>query len=92
VLISDLFEGGVQQELLVRARELVGSGVQFVVLLALSDDGAPAYDKELAARMSARGAPAFACTADLFPQLMAAAIKKEDLALWAADHDVVVKG
>jgi Na+-transporting methylmalonyl-CoA/oxaloacetate decarboxylase beta subunit len=28
--------------------------------------------------------PAFACTPDLFPDLMAAAIRKQDLNAWAA--------
>ena len=41
VLISDLYEGGVESGLLRRASELVESGVQFITLLALSDEGAP---------------------------------------------------
>ena len=44
VLISDLYEGGAQAEMLKRAAALAGSGVQMVALLALSDDGAPSYD------------------------------------------------
>jgi len=89
VLISDLYEGGVEAELLTRTRNLVESGVHFITLLALSDQGAPWYDQQLAGKMSALGAPAFACTPDLFPDLMAAAIKKEDIALWAAQRDIV---
>jgi len=90
VLISDLYEGGVEKELLSRTRDLIESGVQFITLLALSDEGAPSYDKQLAAKMTALGAPAFACSPDLFPELMAAAIKKEDIPLWAAGRDIVV--
>ena len=41
VLISDLIEGGVEKNLLQRTNELVQSGVQFITLLALSDEGAP---------------------------------------------------
>ena len=89
VLISDLYEGGVEAELLTRTRDMVASGVKFITLLALSDEGAPWYDKQLAQKMSSLGAPAFACTPDLFPDLMAAAIKKEDIALWAAQRDIV---
>lgn len=92
VLISDLYEGGVAQELLSRTRMLIRSGVQFIVLLALSDDGAPIYDNHLAAQMTALGAPAFACTPDQFPALMAAAIKKEDIGMWAATEEIVVVG
>ena len=84
VLISDLYEGGVEAGLLAQARTLVAAGVQVVALLALSDEGAPAYDRALAARLAGLGVPAFACTPDLFPDLMAAAIRKQDLAAWAA--------
>ena len=92
VLISDLIEGGVEDQLLHRTAEIIGSGVSMVCLLALSDDGAPCYDESLAAKMSALGAPAFACTPDLFPDLMATAIQKRDIPTWAARHDIVVRG
>lgn len=84
VLISDLYEGGVEANLLRRAQELVEAGVQFIALLALSDEGAPSYDRELAARLAALGVPSFACTPDAFPGLMAAAIRREDVNAWAA--------
>jgi hypothetical protein len=90
VLISDLFEGGVAGELLRRVRELVASGVTVVVLLALSDSGAPAYDHELAARLSDLGAPAFACTPDRFPDLLAAALRRDDVAAWAEGAGMAV--
>jgi hypothetical protein len=89
VLISDLYEGGVEQNLLQRASELVQSGVQVITLLALSDEGAPAYDHQLAAKLAALGVPSFACTPDLFPGLMAAAIRREDVGLWAAQQGIV---
>jgi hypothetical protein len=89
VLITDLYEGGNAPEMLKRAAALVGSGVQIVCLLALNDDGAPSYDTRNAAALASLGVPAFACTPDLFPDLMAAAISRQDLALWAARHDIV---
>lgn len=89
VLISDLYEGGVEKNLLQRASELVQSGVQLITLLALSDEGAPAYDHHLAAKLAALGVPSFACTPDQFPGLMAAAIRREDVGLWAAQQGVV---
>ncbi|HEY5760447.1 MAG TPA: VWA domain-containing protein [Steroidobacter sp.] len=79
VLISDLFEGGVETEFMRRATNMVASGMQFVTLLALSDEGAPAYNAELAGRLATLGVPAFACTPDKFPALMAAAIERRDL-------------
>jgi hypothetical protein len=33
--------------------------------------------------------PAFACTPDLFPDLMAAAIERRDIGQWAAANDIV---
>jgi Mg-chelatase subunit ChlD len=89
VLISDLYEGGVEANLLRRAMELVDSGVQFITLLALSDEGAPAYDHGLAAKLAALGVPSFACTPDAFPGLMAAAIRRDDISSWAATQGIV---
>lgn len=79
VLISDLYEGGIRDEMLKRVAAMQASGVRFVTLLALSDEGAPAYDREHAAALAALGAPAFACTPELFPEVMAAAIEKRPL-------------
>jgi len=88
VLISDLFEGGDADDMLKRAAALVHSGVTVVCLLALSDRGAPSYDQRHAAAFAALGVPSFACTPDLFPDLMAAAIHRRDLTAWAAQHDI----
>ena len=89
VLITDLYEGGNTQEMLRRAGEIVANGAQVVCLLALSDKGAPSFDQRNAAALAAMGIPSFACTPDLFPDLMAAAIQKRDLGLWAARNDIV---
>ncbi|MDQ2886269.1 MAG: VWA domain-containing protein [Chloroflexota bacterium] len=89
VLITDLYEGGSRDDMLRRAAELVASGVQVVCLLALSDKGTPSFDQHNAAVLASMGIPAFACTPELFPDLMAAAIQKHDLALWAAKNDIV---
>ncbi len=90
VLITDLFEGGDERQMLQRAAELVASGVQVVCLLALSDTGAPGFDTGNAAKLAAMGIPSFACTPDLFPDLMAAAITRQDLGLWAAKNEIAV--
>ena len=89
VLISDLYEGGNEKDMLKKVAALVGAGVQVVALLALSDDGAPGYDHRHAAAFAAVGAPAFACTPDLFPDLMAAAIGRQDMGQWAASKGIV---
>ena len=88
VLISDLYEGGIREEMLRRSREITDSGATMVALLALSDSGAPSYDADHAAALADLGIPAFACTPDLFPDLMAAAIDKRDLGTWASENDI----
>jgi Mg-chelatase subunit ChlD len=89
VLITDLYEGGNAQEMLRRAAELKASGVQVICLLALSNDGRPGFDQHNAARLASMDIPSFACTPELFPDMMAAAIQKQDLMIWAAKNDIV---
>ncbi|MBN8853197.1 MAG: hypothetical protein BGO55_13325 [Sphingobacteriales bacterium 50-39] len=91
VLITDLYEGGDNAGMRKRAAELVAAGVQLIVLLALNDDGAPGYDHGNAQFLSDLGIPVFACTPDKFPDLMAAALNKQDIGLWAAKEDLVLK-
>jgi Mg-chelatase subunit ChlD len=88
VLISDLYEGGNAEALMGRLARLIGLGVNVIGLLALSDQGRPAYHPELAGRLAGLGAPVFACTPDQFPDLMAAALRREDLHAWAAREDI----
>ena len=83
VLVSDLFEGGNTAEMLRRVADLTAAGTQVIALLALSDDGAPSYDHEVAAALAELGIPAFACTPDSFGDLMAAAIERRDITEWA---------
>ena len=91
VLISDLIEGGVREQMLSRIGALHAAGVQVVVLLALSDDGAPAFDKDNAAALAALGVPAFATTPDAFPDLLAVAIGGGDIAGWAHRNDLAAR-
>lgn len=88
ILISDLYEGGNAQQMLARASALVASGVNLIVLLALSDDGRPAYDQHNAQALAALGCPVFACTPDQFPDLMATALAKQDTSAWAAGQGI----
>jgi hypothetical protein len=88
VLVSDLLEGGVREQMIARVAAMVESGVRVVTLLALSDDGAPAYDADNAAALAELGVPAFACTPDAFPDLVALAIEGGDIAAWAHRNDI----
>jgi VWA domain containing CoxE-like protein. len=76
VLISDLYEGGSSVEMLKVAHHLRRWGVLLIVLLALSDEGAPAYDRQNAAALAAMDIPVFACSPQHFPEVMAAAINR----------------
>ncbi len=89
VLISDLYEGAGEDEMLKRAAALKAAGVTVAVLLALSDDGAPDFDRRAAGRMAALGIPCFACTPKRFPDLIAAAIQGRQLEVTAG---VAIKG
>ena len=90
VLISDLYEGGIAEEMVRRASSIVASGATMLALLALSDSGRPSFDSDHASALAAVGVPAFACTPDRFPDLMATAIEKRDITVWAAAHDIVM--
>ncbi len=82
LLITDLFDSD-PGRMLAKLAELQAAGVLPVVLLALSDDGRPAYDAETAQRLAGQGIPAFACTPDAFPDLIALAINHGDIGAWA---------
>jgi hypothetical protein len=90
ILVSDLYEGATSADMLARLQEFVTRGVNVIVLLALSDSGRPSYDSDNAAAIAAMGCPVFACTPDRFPDLMAAALNREDLAAWAAARDIAL--
>ena len=86
VLISDLYEGGREGEMLRLLRRLQASGVTIISLLALNDLGAPAYDKQMAQKVADMGIVSFACTPEQFPRMMAAAIEKRDMQGWVRQN------
>ncbi|MEO0625806.1 MAG: VWA domain-containing protein, partial [Bacteroidota bacterium] len=70
ILISDLYENGSIDGLLASAQRLISSGLRLIPLLALSDSGAPAYDKEVAEELALMGTRPFACTPDKFAEVL----------------------
>ena len=80
VLISDLYEGGVETEFMKRAathgrvRRAVrdAAGAERRRRAVLQRAISPGSSRRI-------GVPAFACTPDKFPELMAAAIQRADL-------------
>lgn len=93
LLITDLYEGGDAKSMLARVASLKQSGVNVIVLLALSDDGHPGYHANHAEQIAALDCPVFACTPDQFPDLMAAALTRQDISQWAGQQDIgLVRG
>ncbi|PDT04285.1 hypothetical protein CO666_10430 [Rhizobium chutanense] len=93
VLVTDLYEGGDSASMLARVAALKQSGVNVIVLLALSDDGRPSYDVRHAGAIAAMDCPVFACTPDQFPDLMATALTKQDIGQWASANGIeLVRG
>ncbi len=80
ILLSDLYEGGSVQGLLGKAAAIKAAGVNFIVLLALNDDGMPDYDKDTGMKLAALDIPCLAATPDSFPDIIAAAIQRLPLA------------
>ncbi|MBB4080098.1 hypothetical protein GGR28_002728 [Lewinella aquimaris] len=74
VLLSDLFEGGSVANMLQSVRRLVHSGLTFLPILALNDQGAPAFDQEVAAQFTELGLKPFASTPGAFPEVLAKAL------------------
>jgi hypothetical protein len=83
LLISDLYEGGNQSALIRRMEALQQSGVKVMCLLALSDNGVPSYDNQLAQKLAQFGIPSFGCSPDRLPELVERAVKGHDLQVLA---------
>lgn len=79
ILITDLFEGGNEAQLVRRLGEMAASGVKAMCLLALSDAGSPCYDEGLARKLAALGIPCFACTPAKLPDFVEGALRGADL-------------
>lgn len=79
ILITDLYEGGNEAQLVRRLGELAAAGVRAICLLALSDAGAPSYDEGLARKLAALGIPCFACSPQRLPDLVGGALRGADL-------------
>lgn len=78
-LITDLYEGGNEAQLVRRLEEMVSSGVRVICLLALSDSGVPSFDEGLARKLARLGIPCFGCTPQKLPELLDGALRGNDL-------------
>jgi hypothetical protein len=75
ILITDLYEGGNQGQLVRRLSEMVSDGVKCICLLALADHGKPCFDESLAKKLAAIGIPCFACNPSRMPELLDQALR-----------------
>ncbi len=86
ILISDLYEGGVESKLLEQLEAMKSQGVVCITLLALSDSGIPSYDKQLAKKIANLGIPSFACSPEKLPDLIGSILKGDDIMQYNGDY------
>ena len=78
-LVTDLYEGGNRPALERRLSELTEAGVRVIVILAISDSGAPCYDKSFAGKLAGYGIPCFACPPDRLPEMLQYALSGQEM-------------
>ncbi len=84
ILLGDLHDTSPNESRFVKRMEfLLESGVKAVGLLAITDQGQPSYNANLAERLAKLGMPCFGCVPDKLPDLLAAVIKGQDLSKFA---------
>ncbi|MCM8534956.1 MAG: VWA domain-containing protein [Lentisphaeraceae bacterium] len=70
IMLSDLFEGGNRNQLLLQMQEMVESGVKVICLLTLSNAGLPYYDRLIASELQSLGIECFGCTPEKLPDFI----------------------
>lgn len=92
ILLTDLYEGGNEAQLVRRLGEMVEAGVRVLCLLALSDSGVPYYDDRLAKKLASLGIPCFGCTPQVLPELLEGTLRGQDLQALAKRLTAASKG
>ncbi|MEM6955957.1 MAG: VWA domain-containing protein [Myxococcota bacterium] len=84
VILGDLYDTSHNEKRFVQKMEhLLGSGIKALTLLAISDQGQPAYNRNLAGKLSKLGMPCFGCTPNHLPEMLAAVLQGSDLQKFA---------
>ncbi len=91
ILVTDLFEGGNQSELVMRMRQIVDGRSKTMVLLALSDRGQPSYDHGLATTLTEMGVHCFGCTPALLIGVVERIMKNQDVTEYVAAYQKAEK-
>lgn len=80
ILLADLYDTSPNESRFVKRMEyLLESGVKAIGLLAITDQGQPSYNENLAKKLAEMGMPCFGCIPDRLPDLLAAVLKGQDL-------------
>lgn len=88
ILLADLYDTSAHEAKFVRKmEELIGSGIKAVTLLAISDQGKPSYNHDLAQKLTNLGMPCFGCSPDRLPDLLTAVLKGQDLKRFANESE-----
>ncbi len=89
ILIGDLHDTSPNEARFVKKMEfLLESGLKAVTLLAISDQGQPSYNANLAEKLAKLGMPCFGCTPERLPDLLAAVLKGNDLRQFAETNRI----
>ena len=84
ILLADLYDTSSHEAKFVKKmEELLEGGLKAVTLLAISDQGKPSYNHDLAKKLTNLGMPCFGCSPDRLPDLLAAVLKGQDLQQFA---------
>lgn len=88
ILLADLHDTSPNETRFVQKMEqLLGNGIKAVTLLAISDQGKPSYNHDLAKKLTNLGMPCFGCSPDRLPDLLAAVLKGQNLASFASSAE-----
>ncbi|QVL31608.1 VWA domain-containing protein [Telmatocola sphagniphila] len=88
ILLADLYDTSPNQpKFEKRIEQLIEGGLKAVTLLAISDQGKPSYNHELAKKLTNLGMPCFGCSPDRLPDLLAAVLKGQDLNVFASQAE-----
>ena len=80
VVLGDLHDTSPNPSRFVKKMEfLLESGVKAIGLLAISDQGVPSHNENLAQTLAKLGMPCFGCTPDRLPEMLAEVLRGNDL-------------
>lgn len=84
IVLGDLYDTSPNENRFVRKMEgLLEGGLKAIGLLAISDQGKPSFNENLANKLAKLGMPCFACTPNRLPDMLEAVLRGNDLKKFA---------